>query len=225
MISIKRIYNYQDILDAEKEKDNGSYLKEKVVDSLAEEFHEKCYICENNEITKINIDHFTPHKGDLEIKFTYGNLFFCCAHCNGIKGSSEIAILNPTYDEVEDKLDYFIKFSNDKEFKSYVRIDYLVALVKAKNTAELLEKVYNGTTSLGKYESKALRKKIVRVVSDLMEDIALLMEDIALLREEEDFEEREKIERVIKNKLSKKKSFYGFRMTLVKIKAPNPLQD
>ena len=64
---------------------NGSYNTPEVNKALAEMFHGKCYICENKQITSYQIEHLIPHRGNLELKYDWNNLFLACAHCNNTK--------------------------------------------------------------------------------------------------------------------------------------------
>ncbi len=65
-------------LKIEKAK-NGSYNTPAVNAALREMFHGKCYICENKQITSYQIQHLISHRGDIELKYDWNNLF-CPAH-------------------------------------------------------------------------------------------------------------------------------------------------
>jgi HNH endonuclease len=36
---------------------------------------------------KTNVEHLIPHKGDIDLKFDWGNLCLVCYHCNNLKSS------------------------------------------------------------------------------------------------------------------------------------------
>ena len=78
-------------------KEKGStYNTEEVNAALNEIFHGKCYICEGKDITSCQIEHFIPHRKDMELKYDWNNLFWSCAHCNNIKLDKYEPILDCT---------------------------------------------------------------------------------------------------------------------------------
>ena len=89
MVKIERTPTAPASLALESTKANGSYSKPDVWEQLREDFHGKCYICENDKATSVEIEHLVPHKGNKELKFDWNNLFFSCAHCNSMKNKSE----------------------------------------------------------------------------------------------------------------------------------------
>ena len=103
-------------LKIEKKKANGDYKCGDVLPRLKKDFKNKCYICEQKEPTSINVEHFIPHKGDSELKFSWDNLFWSCAHCNNIKSDKYNNILNCTdiNDDVEQNLNTFLNHSHLK---------------------------------------------------------------------------------------------------------------
>lgn len=109
-------------LELEKNKRNGDYKCGDVLARLKCDFKNKCYICELKEPESINVEHFIPHKGDAELKFSWDNLFWSCSHCNNIKLDKYDNILNCTddNDKVEEKLKYMfnIKISCQSVFFS-----------------------------------------------------------------------------------------------------------
>lgn len=96
-------------LAEEKSKANGIYNIPEVVNALKEEFHDKCYICEQKNIKNINIEHFKPHKGsNKELMFDWNNLYYACGHCNNLKLSKYDNILDPgnSEEDVEESIHY-----------------------------------------------------------------------------------------------------------------------
>jgi len=75
-------------------KSKKDYQSGVVFEILAEDCHNKCYICEDKPTT-INVEHIIPHRGDPELQFDWNNLFLACGHCNNIKGEK--------YDEILDQ--------------------------------------------------------------------------------------------------------------------------
>lgn len=57
-------------------------------DNLVYTFNEKCYICEDKVTTTGHTEHRIPQSADVKYKTLISNLFWSCARCNDIKGSS-----------------------------------------------------------------------------------------------------------------------------------------
>ena len=74
-------------LFTEKTKANGSYEKTDVVEQLRKDFHNKCYICEIDNLQDPQVEHLRPHFNgkNKDLKFDWNNLFWSCGHCNGVK--------------------------------------------------------------------------------------------------------------------------------------------
>ena len=139
-------------LAIEKAKVNGNYNQPDVVKMLKNDFKRKCYICEIKP-TVFNIEHFNPHKGDIEKKFDWNNLFLVCGHCNNTKLDKYNEILNCTdaSDDVENRLKYIFE-----PIDKVIKIEALDAEQKTTNTKKLLIAVYNGTTPLKKLDIENL---------------------------------------------------------------------
>jgi hypothetical protein len=158
-------------LSVEKAKANGTYNCDGVLELLKADFKNKCYLCEDKEPHSINTEHFVPHRGNIDLKFDWNNLFYCCAHCNNTKHDKAKydSILNCTIEA--DGVDTKIKYHIDPWPKEKVEITALVADANVANTVDLLLEVYNGTTELKKIESANLRSKLlkeIRAFQDLL---------------------------------------------------------
>ncbi len=146
-------------LHIEKSKAKGDYKCADVLDRIKTDFKNKCYICEYKEPNSINVEHFIPHRGNIDLKFDWNNLFWSCSHCNNTKGSNYENILNCTEIEqnIETKLKYLI---NPFPFEK----TQIIALDNSPETIEtrdLLISVYNGTTKLKTIESANIRNKLL----------------------------------------------------------------
>jgi hypothetical protein len=160
---------------AEKAKANGDYKCDDVLDRIKLDFQNKCYICEYKEPVAINIEHFTPHLGDKELKFDWNNLFWSCSHCNNTKSVNYNNILNCTNSShfIGIKLKYLFKpFPYEK-----VLIEELVNTPEVIETKKLLEAVYNGTTKLKTIESANLRNKLLEEIKDFQKYLCDYFED------------------------------------------------
>ena len=153
-----------DCLAAEKAKINGDYKCGDVLERIKTDFHNKCYICEHKAPTSINVEHFRPHKSDLDLKFDWDNLFLSCGHCNNTKLANFETILNCTdsNDAIESRLKYVL---NPFPFEQ-VRIIELDDAPETVITRDLLLAVYNGTTKLKTLESANLRDKILKEIME-----------------------------------------------------------
>lgn len=178
-------------LAIEEAKANGTYNCEGVLAQNKIDFRNKCYLCEDKEPHSINTEHFTPHRGDKDLKFAWSNLFYCCSHCNNTKLDKVKydAILNCTVqaDAVETNIKYHINpFPMEKAV-----ITPMINDIRVSNTVDLLHEVYNGTTILKKIESANLRSKLLKEIRDFQ---SLLFEFY-----DDTFNDEERVE--IKNKI------------------------
>jgi len=89
MVKVERTPTPPFSLATEALKASGSYTKEDVVNQLAKDFNNKCYLCEKDDLDAINIEHLIPHKGNTALRFSWDNLFFSCSHCNSMKNRKE----------------------------------------------------------------------------------------------------------------------------------------
>lgn len=91
MIKIERSFPAPESLAIEAKKVSGSYEKKDVVERLIKDFHNKCYICEMDDLQDPQVEHLLPHKGGKfwDRKFDWNNLFWACGHCNGIKNQEK----------------------------------------------------------------------------------------------------------------------------------------
>lgn len=187
-------------LQAEKNKLTGTYRIASVILQLKSDFYNKCYLCEDSPHF-INIEHFLPHKKNLDLKFSWENLFWACGHCNNIKGGGFDDILNCITDaDIEGKLDYvFSSFPSED-----VVINDLQGSAESIKTAELLLNIYNGTTVLKKIESSILRKSIA------LQLLELNMHVINFENSEEDPEARAYQGEMIKFKVRPSAKFVSF---------------
>lgn len=171
MLFFEKSYPEPVCLNIQKNKSSGDYKCGDVLIRLQEDFKNKCYICEWAEPISINVEHFIPHKGDLDLKFSWKNLFFCCSRCNNIKLARYKNLLDCTNpeDDVENAIRYhFDTFAEDK-----VTITAIQKTEKAKITTELLKKIFDGHTNLKELEAanllKALQKEMLDFINRLYE--------------------------------------------------------
>lgn len=178
---------FQPLLEAAKQRgkegDANAYRTSPIFDRIKQDFFGKCYLCEDDEPTAVEIDHFQPHRGDLNKKFDWNNLFYACHHCNGVKGVSW-PLLNCT------NPDHQIWESLEIRFKPFPKATVEVRLspnstkpVEGENTRGLLEKIFEGkdATPIQRVNAESLRKKINRVYGAFQK--ALLQNDVGTVQE------------------------------------------
>jgi uncharacterized protein (TIGR02646 family) len=87
MVKVDRTFPAPESLERESKKKTGSYTEPDVVEQLKKDFHNKCYICEINELQDPQVEHLLPHMDGKypERKFDWNNLFWSCGHCNNVK--------------------------------------------------------------------------------------------------------------------------------------------
>ena len=186
MIRVERIdtektRKAQEILQKAKKTDSG-YNKQEVNEALRQVFHRKCYLCEDNDVKSYEIEHLKPHKGNLDLKYEWNNLFLSCRHCNNTKSDKYEPILDCTIEDV----DICIAFRK----KGYWGInetfvfDVLEEREEVINTAKLLDVIYSGTTPQKKMEAANL-------CADLRKNLAEFKEYVREYMQSDDEVEKE----------------------------------
>ncbi len=177
MIYVKKSegVHLKSMLETAKSKDNEAvYRTGPVYEQIKTDFYEKCYLCEDNEVTSIQIEHFEPHKNDMTKKYDWNNIFYSCGHCNNIKGASFWPLLNCT--DAGDQVWESIEICFEAYPKATVNVQLSSACTKiqeGENTLELLNKILTGkdATPMKKDEAANLRKKMLRAYNQLSKAI------------------------------------------------------
>lgn len=182
-----------------------SYDSDDVINQLAKDFYNKCYICEIKDPISLNVEHFHPHENkDMQKKYDWNNLFFACARCNNIKRSKYNDILDCTSDEI----DVFMAIKHEFPVTAHakkVNITAMFADEKTKMTASLLDEVFNGDSTGNKKLSRTyLLKRLMAQYKKFLELLFQYDDDDTL---EED---KKLIEQKIKNMLKVEYEFSAF---------------
>lgn len=208
MVHFEKSMPAPDCLEVERAKENGTYNCGQVLERIKDDFKNKCYICEYKEPESINIEHFIPHQGDKDLKFSWNNLFFACAHCNNIKLARYNNLLDCT--KVEANVDTVLKYI----FKPFpfekVKIESLSDNDEVNTTKNLLMAVYNGTTKLKKLESANLRNSLLE---DIMKFQQLLKDYFEISEDDNDGREYFRIK--IRNELGNSSNFTAFKRWII----------
>ena len=210
MINIERSMPAPEILEVEKEKVNGNYLQHEVIERLKDDFHNKCYICENGDSTTLNVEHRIPHKNDANLKFAWANLYWACGHCNNIKGPRFQPMLDCTSEEdlILDHIEFdFRPFPKERpDFKN------LSGSAAASNTVDLLNAVFNGTTLLKKIEANSLRSLLLTEIRKFQDLLFRYYDESDSIGEQEKGFIRDRIQ----NHLNAASPFAAFKRCIVK---------
>lgn len=172
MVKIKRTFPAPSSLETESKKVSGTYNKPDVVEQLAMDFHNKCYICELKELQDPQVEHLLPHKNGQypERKFDWNNLFWACGHCNGVKNQEkyDCGIVDCCNQDPE-KLISFRLENGEVNVLSKDSTDE-----KSVLTADLVYEVFNTTNTGMRVRKSALRlkelNKEMNILYDTLED-------------------------------------------------------
>lgn len=117
---------------------SGSYRGADVVEQLKTDFHDKCYICELKGLQDPQIEHLRPHKGNIDLKFDWNNLFWSCSHCNNVKNQRKYdgKIINCCQEDPE-------KHISCQYARNNVEITALDDEITSQMTAELINETFN----------------------------------------------------------------------------------
>ena len=192
---------------AKAKKQRGNYNTEAVKAALQEIFYGKCYICEDGSDKSIETEHFMPHRGDIELKYDWNNLYLSCGHCNSIKGNRYVPILDCTRVDVDLKISFRVLdfLSNEKE----IEIQALDNSIETKNTCRLLNDVYYGKNSNTAREANIKRREIRKKISEFMQKVRMYID-------EENPEKKQDLLMMLKIELSNRSEFTAFKRWIIR---------
>ncbi len=196
-------------LAQEKLKVSGDYKCGEVIPTLKKDFYNKCYLCEEKAPSSINVEHFKPHKGDINLKYDWSNLFYACSHCNNTKLANYNNILNCL--DNSKIISNVLKFDIKPFPKEKVNVTALTNDTDVIETANLLNEIYNGTTTLKITEGINIRSKLVNELTEF----GKLLQDFCFGI---GYSEQDKLD--IKNKIKRQVSpdspFSAFKIWVIK---------
>lgn len=142
MVKIERTPAPPPSLAIEKEKASGSYSEPDVHQQLKQDFNNKCYLCEIDELQSVEVEHLRPHREDKELKFSWDNLFYSCRHCNLVKKQNKYngTILDCCKLDPETVLEQLL-------VGGHVQVKPLAGTQEARLTAELLTECFELTNT------------------------------------------------------------------------------
>lgn len=181
-----------------------SYTEADVLEELKEIFHDKCYLCEVKEPTSLNVEHFHPHQGNDEKKYDWNNLYYVCGRCNNIK----LARYNNLIDCADPDYDAFKLVKHlppHTPYQNRLVIESMADDDKTRETAELLDEIYNTDKTINKkITGEYLRKKIFNKYNRFLELVNTYIDD------ELPQEEKDNALMRLRSLVSKKQEFSAF---------------
>ena len=144
----------------------SSYSSQDVITQLNDDFHGKCYICEQQYITSYEVEHFIPHRNNNALKYDWNNLFLSCRHCNSVKTARVFDdILNCS--DISHQVEKAIRHYCNPFPKEFAIFEVKIPSIKANNTRDLLDKTFNGEhTGFKKLESANLRALLLKEIKE-----------------------------------------------------------
>ena len=101
----------------------------------------KCYLCEREMGTDMQVEHLKSQKHAAHLKNVWTNLFLACSYCNGKKLENYDGILDPTGSDIEKLIRHRYDSAQD-EFVFLPTDDHPTAEVS--KTINLLNLIFNG---------------------------------------------------------------------------------
>lgn len=186
-----------------------AYNDPAVVALVRNDFHDKCYLCEEKPLRHLEVEHFYPQAYYPHLVNNWYNLLCICEKCNKIRPKeintkNENEVLNCWADDVETAIT--LRYDETADIVEIKPNDHSV---KTANTTELLQKIHNGlkTTSLSYVD---LRR--------------LIAEELAELSKEIEYFETTVLKSVFKARISKRLSrtacFSAIKRTFIQEKHP-----
>ena len=173
MVKVERSYPALESLAEEAKKVSGKYDKTDVIKRLKEDFYEKCYICEMDNLQDPQVEHLLPHENGRypERKFDWDNLFWSCGHCNSVKNQSKYAsgILNCCIDDPEQEMIFLL--SDNKVSAAAKNVENYEAVL----AATLVEEVFGlHNTGMREYKSDMRLQELNREMNVLYDNLEAL---------------------------------------------------
>ena len=176
------------------------YYGEDVIDLLAKDHYDKCYICERQLTTDFQVEHLHSQKHYPDEKYNWENLFFVCSYCNGKKSANFDGIVNPTKEAIEEKIVQKLNYRDNKA--DFIRNDTSKAI---EQTIILLKRIFNGKNAIRKVREEKFFKEFISKMNNFEKAI----NDYLSAPTPE-------TKQVIKELLSIKEEFLGFKYWIIK---------
>lgn len=164
------------------------YRTEEVITKLNKMFFGKCYLCEKDNISDIEVEHLIPHKNNENLKYDWNNLFYSCSRCNSIKGIKE-KILDCTNIDVSKAIE--LRCPSSDSDPVIVNLGLFGESEEILATKELLEECYNNrSTAIRGISRQALLDEIIEKYALWLDLKIQLRKNLLSTREEEEVLEK-----------------------------------
>lgn len=186
----------------------NKYNTAPILSALSEICYSKCYLCENDKVQEVEVEHFLPHAHHPALKFEWENLFYSCKRCNRIKGDNYEYILNPcdtTHNIFRNILIIAPSRANDPVIVKNLCVSTDPNYASSAKTVELLDRCFNDISTPAR---KISRRELI---NQLLEELSLILEIRGRLKSKRltSFQEGEEIEK-LKNMTSPHYPFSAF---------------
>ena len=176
------------------------YYGEDVIDLLAKDHYDKCYICERQLTTDFQVEHLHSQEHYPDEKYNWENLFFVCSYCNGKKSANFDGIVNPTKEAIEEKIVQKLNYRDNKA--DFATDDTSEAI---QQTIVLLNRVFNGKNVIRKVKEERFFEEFLSKMNNFEKAINDYLSTPT-----------PETKQVIKELLSIKEEFLGFKYWVIK---------
>lgn len=131
--------------EAPAELAQSGYTCEAVKLALIQDGNQKCFICERQRDTDLQVEHLQSRTNHSELENDWDNLYIACDYCNKRKSFYHDDMLHPDQCDVEELIDHRVDLMGEvAQFSSAQETS------DVQSTIRLLSKVYNGAKTKGK---------------------------------------------------------------------------
>jgi len=121
----------------------NTYNSPEIIDRLRSIFHDKCYLCEQGDLSDPEVEHFRPHGKTKDLLYGWHNLFYSCSRCNSIKSNKHVNLLDCTKPESNVFEEIIHLAGNSVNGIIDVRASSDNPSEQTSNTVRLLKECYN----------------------------------------------------------------------------------
>lgn len=163
MFNVERLYPEPSCLVRKIYNDSEVVIKLKIM------FHEKCYLCERDEIQDVEIEHFIPHENNETLKYKWENLNYSCSRCNSIKSNTHTNLLDCTDNSINVGGLICCKMPSSPSDNVYIKATSNTPNIQTVNTVNLLNQCYNlENTTLRGISRESLLEEMWEHYTDLL---------------------------------------------------------
>ena len=168
MIRVRKSIAIPASLLAEGKGYNGQDVQTQLLDDQ----EGKCYLCERKVGTDYVIEHQHSQKRyPKEIK-EWTNLHLACSYCNGKKSDNYDHILHPSQVNIEEEIEQRIDLINNKGLFTPIS-----TTAESQTTAELLDKLYNGSHGMRKVREEIFFNEALAKVNAFLNCLTSFVND------------------------------------------------